>query len=94
MVEAGNMGSNTSIIPETSANRINRRNGRSRPYKFPSTRTLLARCALEFLAFIILGYPMLHIYVILQGNWEPYGRGFFCDDENLKHPYKEEAIRY
>ena len=62
-------------------------------YKIPTSKTLLCRMLLELLVVTILGYPMLHIYVFLKGHVEPYGRGFFCDDENLKHPFKEEEIR-
>ena len=54
----------------------------------------MSRIVLELLTVTILGYPMIHIYVVLHGNKEPYGRGFFCDDANLKHPYKAEEIRY
>jgi phosphatidate phosphatase len=61
-------------------------------YKIPSSKTLLSRILLELVTITILGYPMLHIYVFLRGNLEPYGRGFFCDDQNLKHPFKEEEI--
>jgi len=61
-------------------------------YKIPTSKTLLSRLFLELLVVTILGYPMLHIYVFLKGNLEPYGRGFFCDDQNLKHPYIEEEI--
>ena len=62
-------------------------------YRIPTSKTLLSRLFIELLVVTILGYPMLHIYVFLKGNLEPYGRGFFCDDENIKHPYKEEEIR-
>jgi len=61
-------------------------------YRIPTSKTLLSRLFLELLVVTILGYPMLHIYVFLKGNLEPYGRGFFCNDENIKHPYKEEEI--
>ena len=61
-------------------------------YKVPTSKTLMSRIMLELLVLTILGYPMVHVYVFLQGDVEPYGRGFFCDDENLKHPFKEEEI--
>lgn len=50
-------------------------------YKIPSTNALLARVLLELLALFCFGYPMLHIYVFLQGDAEPYHRGFYCDGE-------------
>ena len=72
--------------------RYNATNGNNL-YKIPTSRTLLSRIVLELVVVTILGYPMLHIYVLLKGNVEPYSRGFFCDDENLKHPFIEEEIR-
>ena len=48
-------------------------------YKIPSTNALLARVLLELLALFCFGYPMLHIYVFLQGDAEPFLRGFYCD---------------
>ncbi len=48
-------------------------------YKVPSTNALVSRILLELLALCLLGYPMLHIYVFLQGDAEPYERGFYCD---------------
>ena len=63
-----------------------------RLYKVPSTGTLVTRVVIEVVSLLLLSYPMLHIYVFLRGNVEPYKRGFFCDDENLKHPQLEEEI--
>jgi len=60
--------------------------------RVPTAKTLLWKTAVEFLFVLCLGYPMLHIYVIFHGQVEPTKRGFFCDDESLKHPYKEEEI--
>jgi hypothetical protein len=34
-------------------------------------------------ALFCFGYPMLHIYVFLQGDAEPYHRGFYCDGKNI-----------
>jgi len=55
-------------------------------YKIPSTNALLARVLLELLALFCFGYPMLHIYVFLQGDAEPYHRGFYCDGEFFLFP--------
>ncbi len=57
-------------------------------YKVPSTNALVSRILLELLALSLLGYPMLHIYVFLQGDAEPYQRGFYCDGEIFSLPYK------
>jgi len=35
---------------------------------------------------------MIWIYIGLRGKKEPTRRGFFCDDEALKHPIMEETI--
>jgi hypothetical protein len=56
-------------------------------YKIPSTNAIVARVCLELLALFALGYPMLHIYVFLQGDAEPYHRGFFCDGSSTFSHY-------
>lgn len=53
---------------------------------------MIARVTIETLAILVLVYPMVHIYIFLQGDMEPYQRGFFCDDESIKHPNLEEEI--
>ena len=60
-------------------------------YKVPQNNALCARVAIELCAILILIYPMAHIYVFTHGK-EPYDRGFFCDDQSIKHPYLEEEI--
>ena len=67
-------------------------NEKKRAFKVPSSQTLMARLVMELVAMTILGYPMVHIYVFLQGDWEPHERGFFCNDESLKYPFIEEEI--
>ncbi len=61
-------------------------------YRVPKNNTLMWRVAIELIALIILTYPMMHIYIFLQGSLDPYKRGFFCDDESLKHPNLPEEI--
>lgn len=61
-------------------------------YRVPNNKTMAVRLGVEILAILVLVYPMLHIYVFLQGDLAPYKRGFFCDDENIKHPNLEEEI--
>ena len=46
----------------------------------------------EVLALIVCTIPLIHLYLVYGGDYEPYQRGFFCDDENLKHPYLDEQI--
>ena len=61
-------------------------------YDIPQRNALLGRVILEAVAILVLVYPMLHIYVFLQGELEPVKRGFYCDDESIKHPNKKEEI--
>ncbi len=32
------------------------------------------------------------MYVFVQGDIEATHRGFFCDDESLKHPYMKDKV--
>ena len=61
-------------------------------YKVPKNNAMWARVVIEVCAMIILFYPMAHIYLFLHGDKEPYHRGFFCDDESIKHPIVDEEI--
>jgi len=55
-------------------------------------RAIGARVGAEVLALIVCTIPLIHLYLVYGGDYEPYQRGFFCDDENLKHPYLDEQI--
>ena len=61
-------------------------------YKVPKSNAMWARVAVEICALLVLIYPMAHIYLFLHGDKDPYERGFFCDDESIKHPIVEEEI--
>ena len=56
----------------------------------PSVSLELWLCAVnnQIMLFVVF-VPWL---VLNWGNIEPFKRGFFCDDESLKHPYKESSI--
>eukprot|EP00088_Acartia_fossae_P058973 TRINITY_DN6951_c0_g1_i2.p1 TRINITY_DN6951_c0_g1~~TRINITY_DN6951_c0_g1_i2.p1 ORF type:complete len:392 (-),score=41.20 TRINITY_DN6951_c0_g1_i2:798-1973(-) len=54
-------------------------------------RIVLAKGLLQIVCLIALLMPMAYIYVFTS-NFEPYHRGFFCDDQNLKHPYSKETV--
>lgn len=42
-----------------------------------------------FAPVIAVGFPILFFFI-----WgEPYQRGFFCDDESLRHPFHESTVR-
>ena len=64
----------------------------SSKYKVPNRSTLVTRFLIEFVALTLLVYPMIHIYVFLQGDLQPYQRGFYCDDQAIKHPDLPEEI--
>jgi len=57
----------------------------------PSCTDVLGKATLEMFGFIVLILPMAYVYVFTS-NYRPYHRGFFCDDENLKHPYSEQQV--
>ena len=55
-------------------------------------RAVGVRVGVESVALLICTIPLIYLYLIHSGDYEPYRRGFFCDDESLKHPYLEEKI--
>jgi len=57
----------------------------------PSFRDVMLKALLEVLGMLILVMPMAYIYVI-SSHFPPYQRGFFCDDQNLKHPYVGQTV--
>ncbi|KAJ0173959.1 hypothetical protein K1T71_010105 [Dendrolimus kikuchii] len=52
------------------------------------SRFVLRKVFLDFIILFCVGFLILAYY--LWGT--PYKRGFFCDDESLKHPYKESSV--
>lgn len=43
---------------------------------------------LKVFVFVAVGFLILVFYL-----WgQPYKRGFFCDDESLKHPFKDSTV--
>ena len=57
----------------------------------PSCEEVLAKAFLEILGLLLLITPMAYIYVF-SSNYDQYHRGFFCDDQNLKHPYLPQTV--
>ena len=51
----------------------------------------MAKGTLEIFGLFILILPMAYIYVFAH-PFDPFHRGFFCDDQNLKHPYSEQTV--
>jgi len=60
-------------------------------HSVPSCTEVLAKAFLEILGFLLLISPMAYIYVFAS-QFHPYHRGFFCDDQNLKHPYLPQTV--
>lgn len=52
------------------------------------SKYLLRKIITDFLCLFIVAFPILLFYLF----GKPYERGFFCNDESLKHPYKESTI--
>ena len=52
----------------------------------PSRRSQVISVVLECASVAIASFPLLYIYVISGGDKWPNKRGFFCDDQSLKHP--------
>jgi phosphatidate phosphatase len=60
-------------------------------YTIPTCKEVLAKALLEILGFILLISPMAYVYVFAS-QFHPYQRGFFCNDQNLKHPYLPQTV--
>jgi len=60
-------------------------------FKVPKGKQLVARVILEFMAITGVGIFLLGQYVLDKSRL-PYQRGFYCDDENLKHPFLPETV--
>ncbi|CAB3251093.1 unnamed protein product [Arctia plantaginis] len=52
------------------------------------TKFIMRKIILDFVVLFCVGILILVFY--LWGT--PYKRGFFCDDESLKHPYKDSTV--
>ena len=62
----------------------------------PTNKTLAWRFGLELISVSVVGFLVLAPYLFrsqIKSLSKPQRRGFFCDDENLKHPYLEETVR-
>ena len=57
----------------------------------PSCKNVLGKGVLEILCMVLLLMPMAYIYVF-SSHYDPFQRGFFCDDQNLKHPYLPQTV--
>eukprot|EP00092_Neocalanus_flemingeri_P027718 GFUD01030089.1.p1 GENE.GFUD01030089.1~~GFUD01030089.1.p1 ORF type:complete len:329 (-),score=65.96 GFUD01030089.1:158-1144(-) len=55
----------------------------------PTPTQIGLKASLEILSLTILSVPMFYIHIIAGSSYTPFHRGFFCDDQNLKHPYTD-----
>lgn len=53
------------------------------------TRKILTKIIIDVIVLCFIGFPILFFF--LWGT--PYKRGFFCDDESLKHPFKDSTVK-
>lgn len=53
-----------------------------------STRKSIIRLIVDTILWLIVGLPILLLYK----TGTPYHAGFFCDDQSLRYPYKEDTI--
>lgn len=51
-------------------------------------RSLLTKVIVDLCCLGSVGFPVLGFY--LMGD--PYKRGFYCDDESIRHPFKESTV--
>ena len=51
-----------------------------------SSVSIVSKTVVEISCLTILTIPMLYVHMIAD-SYKPFHRGFFCDDQNLKHPY-------
>ncbi|XP_030381933.1 putative phosphatidate phosphatase isoform X2 [Scaptodrosophila lebanonensis] len=54
-----------------------------------TNKRILCRVGLDIIILLCVGFPILLFFLL----GDPYKRGFFCDDESLKHPFKESTVR-
>ena len=57
----------------------------------PRCKEMIPKGFLEMFGLLLLITPMAYIYVFAS-DFEPFHRGFFCDDQNLKHPYLPQTV--
>ncbi|KAG8227352.1 hypothetical protein J437_LFUL003341, partial [Ladona fulva] len=53
-----------------------------------NTKFLIKKVVTDFLCLCIAALPILLFFLFGQ----PYKRGFFCDDESLRHPFHPSTI--
>ncbi|KQS70778.1 putative phosphatidate phosphatase isoform X2 [Drosophila erecta] len=54
-----------------------------------ANKRILCRVGLDVLILLCAGFPILLFFLL----GDPYKRGFFCDDDSLKHPFHDSTVR-
>ncbi|XP_034655067.1 putative phosphatidate phosphatase isoform X1 [Drosophila subobscura] len=54
-----------------------------------TNKRILCRVGLDILILLCVGFPILLFFLL----GDPYKRGFFCDDESLRHPFHDSTVR-
>ena len=56
------------------------------PTVIPESRIVAIKAGVEVSMITVLALPMIYLHIIIK-DYQPTVRGFYCDDENIKHPY-------
>ena len=56
------------------------------PTVIPESRDVAIKAGLEVSMITVLALPMIYLHIIIK-DYQPTVRGFYCDDEDIKHPY-------
>ena len=61
------------------------------PVVVPNTKSVNCRLAVHIICSLLAVFPFVYLHFIK--GYIPTLRGFYCDDENLKHPYVKEVVK-
>ncbi|KAH8275625.1 hypothetical protein KR026_011869, partial [Drosophila bipectinata] len=76
-------------LQENAENNIQQQQQQSQATNMDTNKRILCRVGLDILILLCVGFPILLFFVL----GTPYKRGFFCDDESLKHPFHDSTVR-
>jgi len=54
----------------------------------PSLRKMVCLLAVDLVCLLLVGVPCLLLWLL----GDPFFRGFFCDDESIRHPYRDSTV--
>ena len=73
----------------------------------PNLRKIICLVTVDLVCLLLVGVPCLLLWLVgksmILGKYsepdpkylqsgDPYYRGFFCDDETLRHPYRDSTV--